>query len=117
MEQTLGVSGPQRFSIRLLGQLGALSAGELAERLALHPSTLTGILGRLLAAGFLSRASDPRDGRRAVLRLTDAGRRLDRRQAGTVEAAVRATLAATSARELDVTRRFLERLVDSLERA
>jgi DNA-binding MarR family transcriptional regulator len=117
MEQELGVTGPQRFTVRMLGAEGPLSAGELADHLELHPSTLTGVLERLVRAGLVTRAVDPGDGRRAVLALTDAGRRLDRRQAGTVEAAIREALEETSPADRAAARRVLDRIVRVLETA
>jgi DNA-binding MarR family transcriptional regulator len=115
MEQELGVTGPQRFTVRMLGAEGPLSAGELAEHLELHPSTLTGVLERLVRAGLVSRSIDPGDGRRAVLALTEAGRRVDRKHAGTVEAAVRSVLRDSPAADRTAARRVLERIVKALE--
>jgi MarR family transcriptional regulator, organic hydroperoxide resistance regulator len=116
MEQNLGVTGPQRFALRLLGAATrALSAGELAEALKLHPSTLTGILDRLVKAGLVERNAAPEDARRAVLSLSSAGAKLNRKQAGTVEAAVRQTLAEVVAADLAATHRVLSRLVRALE--
>ncbi len=114
MEQELGVTGPQRFTVRMLGAEGPLSAGELAEHLELHPSTLTGVLARLVRSGLVARTVHPGDGRRAVLALTEAGKRVDRRQAGTVEAAVRAALSETSPADRAAARRVLEKIVQAL---
>ena len=115
MEQELGVTGPQRFAIRMLGDQGPLSAGELAEHLELHPSTLTGVLERLLRAGLVTRTSDPSDGRKVVLALTEAGKRIDRRQSGTVESAVRSALSQASPEDRAAARRVLELIVKALE--
>lgn len=92
MQSSVGVTGPQRLAVRIVGHYGSISPGELARVLRLHPSSLTGVLRRLEEATFIEREVDPRDGRRAVLRLTRAGERLDAQRAGTVEAAVRAAL-------------------------
>jgi MarR family transcriptional regulator, organic hydroperoxide resistance regulator len=88
MDRTLGVTGPQRLVIRILGRRPGVSAGELAEILHLHPSTLTGVLRRVQERGLIARASEPHDRRRARLHLTDKGRRFDVLMKGTVEAAV-----------------------------
>jgi DNA-binding MarR family transcriptional regulator len=94
MEDTLGVSGPQRFALRVIGASPDIGAGELAASLHLHPSTVTGILQRLESRGFITRVRHPGDGRRMHVRLTAKGERLNRPDTpGTVEAAVRATLA------------------------
>src|SRR5580704_311880 len=47
MERRLGVTGPQRMVIRIVGRFPGISAGELASVLHVHPSTLTGVLRRL----------------------------------------------------------------------
>src|ERR1700688_4633292 len=69
MGADLGITGPQRLVLRLVGQFPGLSAGELAGIVRLHPSTITGILQRLVTKGFLERARDPGDNRRVRLRL------------------------------------------------
>lgn len=92
MEGTLGVTAPQRLVLRIVGRFPLASAGEVAEVLHLHPSTLTGILRRLEERGMVARLADPADGRRALLRLTVKGRKLDQLRDGTVEAAVRRAL-------------------------
>src|SRR2546430_1703441 len=53
MEGTLGVTGPQRVVIRMVGQFPSISAGDVAALLHIHPSTLTGVLKRLVARRIL----------------------------------------------------------------
>jgi DNA-binding MarR family transcriptional regulator len=117
MRVSLGVTGPQRFVIRIVGRFPGISAGRLAEILHVHPSTLTGILGRLERRGWIRRRSDPRDRRRSLLGLTPKGRRLDVDLEGTVEAAVRAVLVAIPPRKMEATAEVLRRLAGSLESA
>src|SRR5438046_3864771 len=50
----------------LITRHGPLSASALAQRAALHPATITGILDRLERGGWVARERDPSD-RRAVL--------------------------------------------------
>lgn len=92
MEARLGVTAPQRIVVRIVGRFPRISAGEVAEILHVHPSTLTGVLKRLEARGVIARSPDPQDGRRALLALTARGRELDQVRAGTVEGAVRKVL-------------------------
>jgi DNA-binding MarR family transcriptional regulator len=92
MARDLGVTGPQRLVIRVVGLAPGLSAGALARILHVHPSTLTGILQRLWKQGVITRAADPVDARRSVLRLTPRGQRVNAAMGGTVETAVRAAL-------------------------
>lgn len=92
MQRNLGLTGPQRVALRVLGRRPGISAGDLASTLRIHPSTLTGILSRLQKRGLVKRTRDPQDGRRARLSLTSQGRALDVPSAGTVEAAVKRVL-------------------------
>ncbi len=92
MEAALGVTGAQRLVLRIVGQNPGIGAGPLAEILRVHPSTLTGVMQRLVERRLLKRARDPDDARRAVLELTAAGRVIDALRAGTVEAAVKRML-------------------------
>lgn len=93
MVATWGLTGPQRMVIRLVGRFPNISAGHLAQALHLHPSTLTGVLKRLEAREILWRKPDPKDGRRALLGLTQKGRELDVPMNGTAESAVEVALA------------------------
>ena len=114
METTHGVTGPQRLVLRLVGRFPGLSAGELAGMLHLHPSTLTGVLRRLEEHGLLQRRPDPKDGRRALLKLTSAGKRIDKKRSGTIEAAVRQALARFDHSERDAAERALGFLIEAL---
>ena len=114
MAATLGVTGPQRLALRVLGRFPGLSAGDLASVLHLHPSTLTGVLDRLEAKGLVARRADPADRRRAILGLTRAGRRLDVEAAGTIESVVKAALAARSDGEVRGAREVLSTLAARL---
>jgi DNA-binding MarR family transcriptional regulator len=116
MLQTVGVTGPQRLVIRVIGQSPGLAAAELATTLGLHPSTLTGVLSRLEQQGLIVRARDLQDARRANIQLTTAGQRIDRDKRGTVEAAVRRALARADRATIERTQDMLGLLVDELER-
>jgi DNA-binding MarR family transcriptional regulator len=114
MSGEIGVTGPQRLVLRVAGLFPGLSAGDLATVLHVHPSTLTGILQRLVTQGLLARADDPRDRRRAVLKLTKDGARANSVRHGTVESAIAEALGGISKRDRAATRRVLERLAQHL---
>ena len=92
MAQTIGVTGPQRLVIRLIGQKPSQTASEISQMLGKHPSTLTGVLARLESRGLIEREIDRDDRRRARFTLTAAGKAIDRERKGTVEAATRRAL-------------------------
>jgi DNA-binding MarR family transcriptional regulator len=115
MEATLGVTGPQRLVLRIVGRFPGLPAGQLANLLHLHPSTLTGILKRLERQGFLRRRADPRDARRSLLGLTDKGRSFDVEAPGTAEACVAQALARTPPHKLNAARDVLTEIAARLD--
>ncbi|PBC71779.1 MarR family transcriptional regulator [Streptomyces sp. TLI_235] len=51
-----------------------MRVGELAARQRLAPNTVSGLVGKLLEAGFVDRQADPGDRRTARIALTEAGR-------------------------------------------
>jgi DNA-binding MarR family transcriptional regulator len=116
MTGTIGVTGPQRLALRVVGLYPGLSAGDLATVLHLHPSTLTGVLQRLVAQRLLQRVEDPADRRRAILRLTALGARVNARSQGTAESLVRAALTGIRPHDRTAARRVLARLAQSLDR-
>lgn len=115
MSTEVGVTGPQRLVLRVVGIFPGISAGELATILHVHPSTLTGVLQRLVAQGLMLRVEARHDRRRAVLRLTPLGARVNTVRQGTVEAAVSDALRDVSARDRLATRRVLEQLALQLD--
>lgn len=115
MGARLGVTGMQRLVLRIVGLYPGASAGEIAAILHVHPSTLTGVLRRLAAQDLIVRSAHAADRRRAVLRLTARGRRLNGVTRGTVEAGVRTALRGVSLRDRAVARRVLAAVCDALE--
>jgi MarR family transcriptional regulator, organic hydroperoxide resistance regulator len=117
MEADLGITGPQRLVLRVVGQFPGLSAGELADIVRLHPSTITGILQRLVVSGLLERARDPADSRRARLRLKPRAIPFTRTSAGTVEKSVRKALHRVGASNVRAARKVLAEVARSLSQA
>ena len=95
MDARLGITGPQRLVLKLVTRFPGLSAGDVARVLHLHPSTITGILQRLVDKGLLVREPDRLDTRRTRLRPRARAAGMARRSGGTVEAAVARVLDRT----------------------
>lgn len=117
MKSRLGITGPQRLVVRMVGRFPGTSAAHLSDLLHIDPSTLTGVLTRLERRGLIQRRRDPRDGRRWFLGLTARGRMMDKRRTGTVEAAVRAAIRDVHPDELDAARRVLTTIAERLDAA
>src|SRR5258705_5087587 len=74
--QELGLTYPQWIAIVALGEEGDQTVSELGDRMFLESNTLTPMLKKLEATGYLRRQRDPADERQGRVSLTDAGRRL-----------------------------------------
>ncbi|MBS0535367.1 MAG: MarR family transcriptional regulator [Proteobacteria bacterium] len=72
----LGLTYPQYLVMVALWAENDQTVGQLGDRLFLESSTLTPLLKRLEALGFLTRKRDPEDERQVRLRLTDKGANL-----------------------------------------
>jgi len=114
MEGRLGVTGPQRLVLRLVSRQRDMSPGDLARTIHLHPSTLTGILQRLVERGLIERRTDRRDHRRALLRLLPAATSIVRATRDTVESRVAAVLGRLPEEAIGHARQVLGALVEGL---
>jgi MarR family transcriptional regulator, organic hydroperoxide resistance regulator len=116
MQARIGMTGPQRLALRIVGRFPRMMPSELADLLHLDRGTLTGILERLAAQQLLVREPHQDDGRSVLLRLTARGRLLDRETAGTVEACVRRALASVPRASIDAAKQVLEAVARELAR-
>jgi len=115
MASSLGITGPQRFALRVVARVPDISPKAVAEVLRLHPSTITGVLQRLVDKGLLARERNAADGRRAHLRVTRAAAKFTRGHKGTVEAAVARALRRMPPASVSRAREVLAAIIDELE--
>lgn len=71
-----GLTYPQYLVLSVLWQQDGQTVGALADQLALEPSTVTPLLKRLEAAGFVQRARSKDDERKVIITLTERARAL-----------------------------------------
>jgi DNA-binding MarR family transcriptional regulator len=76
MLDELGITYPQYLVLCALWELDGRSVGQIAERLSLESSTITPLVKRLEAAGFLKRQRNPDDERQVNVSLTEKGKSL-----------------------------------------
>ena len=76
MLDRMGLTYPQHLVLFTLWEQDGRTIGALAERLALEPSTITPLVKRLEAEGFVTRVRQREDERRVLVSLTDRGRAL-----------------------------------------
>jgi DNA-binding MarR family transcriptional regulator len=71
-----GLTFPRYEALVLLvfSSRGSLPLGKMGERLQVHPTSITSIVQRLEASGFITRRPHPEDGRAVLAEITDDGR-------------------------------------------
>jgi DNA-binding MarR family transcriptional regulator len=72
----LGLTYTQYLAIIALWEEDRQTVKQLSDRLFLEPSTMTPVLKRLEAMGYVQRSRDPRDERNVRVALSEAGRAL-----------------------------------------
>jgi MarR family transcriptional regulator, organic hydroperoxide resistance regulator len=68
-----GLTGPQLWAIKMVGELSPIRVSDLAARMYLHPATVVGILNRLELRGLIKRIRTNEDRRVVKIVLTDTG--------------------------------------------
>lgn len=74
--EQLGLTYPQYIALVALWEEDNQTVGSLGEKLFLESNTLTPLLKKLEAMGFVQRRRDAADERQVVVSLTDSGRGL-----------------------------------------
>ncbi len=69
----LGLTYPQYLVLNVLWRRDGRTVGEIADELALEPSTMTPLLKRLETAALLRRTRNPDNERQVVVSLTQQG--------------------------------------------
>ena len=78
---SLGLTYPQYLTMVSLWEQDGQTVGGLGEKLFLESSTLTPLLKRLEAAGFIQRTRSKEDERQVLIRLTSEGVALKKKAA------------------------------------
>lgn len=72
----IGITMPQAKALYLVSASSGIHMSELAARLGVTLSTVSGLVDRLVESGLVSRRDDPADRRQVVVDMTDTGRTL-----------------------------------------
>lgn len=70
----LSFAGYEALVLLHFSRRSALPLGKMGERLQVHPTSITSIMRRLEASGYVRREPHPDDGRAVLAHLTDQGR-------------------------------------------
>jgi MarR family transcriptional regulator, lower aerobic nicotinate degradation pathway regulator len=68
-----GVTPTQFAALAKLDDLGSVSQNQLGRLTRMDPATISGVVGRLIARGYVRQATDIKDARLVMLTLTPAG--------------------------------------------
>ncbi|MCC6738514.1 MAG: MarR family transcriptional regulator [Planctomycetia bacterium] len=105
-----GVSGPQLWAMRTIRRAGSVSMGQLAARMHLHVSTVTGIIDRLQEAGLVTRTRSSEDRRILHVAITEKGRKVVARAPEPPRSVIARGLEKIGRRDLASIRRSLAQL-------
>ena len=75
-ERETGITGPQLWAIKLIGDLSPVRVSDLPARMYLNPFTVVGILDRLESRGLVQRNRSDDDRRVVKVQLTSVGKEL-----------------------------------------
>jgi len=119
LERTLGRHGvaPGHFKIMMvLWEEDGLSQSEVARRLEIEQPTVANTVRRMIRAGLVTMDTDPLDGRRVTIRLTQRSRSLYPVLAAEAEELNREAARALAGGELGIFQDCVSRMTDVLER-
>ena len=110
--EQLGLTYPQYITIITLSEKDGQSIKGLSEKLFLEPSTITPMVKRLEAMGYVTRTRDVHDERSVLVSLTEEGRLL--REKGLGFSAKTVAASGLSTDEFRVLQKAIAKLRDNL---
>ncbi|WP_232096433.1 MarR family winged helix-turn-helix transcriptional regulator [Denitratisoma oestradiolicum] len=114
VEQSCGVSGSQLWILQEVASMPGLGVSELAARLAIHQSTCSQLVEKLVARGLLLKRRSAQDQRRVDLSLSAEAEGILGRAAGPAAGLLPVALMALSADTLAVLNDSLARVIEHL---
>jgi DNA-binding MarR family transcriptional regulator len=85
VEETCGVTGSQLWILQEVEKMPGIGVSELAERLAIHQSTCSLLVEKLVTHGLIIKERSKEDQRRVGLRLTEEAARILKKAPGPAE--------------------------------
>jgi len=112
--QSMGLDPTAYKTLFVLSRLGPLSAGEIARETGLATASVTDLIDRLVAKGYVSRGPHPTDRRRIVVALIEASVTDARRGFGVPNPSLDELCARYDAEQLELIADFLRQNAHSL---
>ena len=110
----MGLDSTAYKTLFLLRRLGPLSAGEISRETGLATASVTDLIDRLVAKGYVSRGAHPTDRRRIVVTLIEDAVTATRRQFGVPNPSLARLYDRYDVQQLEVIADFLNRNADRL---
>ena len=114
VHRAYGLTGPQLWALKTLHRRGSLTAGELAEALVVHQSSVSVLLTRLERRRLVHRVRRRSDRRFVEIALTDAGRTLAEQSPEPAQGRLLHGLSRMRPAEVTAIRRSIDALVDAM---
>ncbi len=115
VQETFGITGPQLWALRAVRSHGPFSLGDLAGRMCLHPSTVSGVIDRLERKRLVTRERRDADRRVLDLRVTAAGEALLARAPEPAQGQLLHGLSGMRPAEVRAIRESIDHLVQIME--
>lgn len=110
VERRFGLTGPQLWALWELGRNGPLSLKDLAAKMHLDSSTVTGVVDRLVVKNLMLRTPDAEDRRRISLVLSEKGQEIFAKAPHPAQGDLLAGLAELSKARVDAIHESLQAL-------
>lgn len=107
---TFQVTPTQFAALAKLDDLGSVSQNQLGRLTRMDPATISGVVGRLIARGFVRQSPDAHDARLVLLALTPTGRRAVQEMKSVATDVSRRTLEALEPAEAEALLRALAKI-------
>ncbi len=115
VETRFGITEPQLWALWELGRSAPLSLKDLAARMHLSPSTVVGVVDRLVAKDLVVREGDPVDRRRVCLSLSDQGKALTKQAPNPAQEQLIKGLKSLDPQQLETLAQSLGTLVQTMD--
>jgi len=115
VRRAYGLTGSQLWAIKTLQRLGPMTAGQLADELAIHQSSVSTLVDRLEERGLARRVRSLPDRRFVRIQLTARGERLAARAPEAAQGRLLHGLKTMTAAEVRRLRQAITRLVGTME--
>jgi len=114
VEEQSGVSGAQLWALAHIARHPGSKVGDLAKALAIHPSTASNVINRLVALGLVARKREGRDQRVVRLYPTPTGTAVLKRAPQPLIGVLQQALSELPATSLGGLHRHLEKLIRTM---